>query len=147
MECLSRHGLALSPLSLEATLERGFEAKGTHKVSALTLHEDLEGKVAASSALRELALEAFQAFLRAYSIHAGELKAAFAVRSLHLGHVARSFALKDAPRSVRQAVSKPVDRAPKRARPEAEKGATEEGAKKKATKSMGYEVAMSASGV
>lgn len=157
LDCLSRHGLALSPLSLEATLERGFsEATSAPKVSALTLHEDLECKVAASAALRELALDAFQAFLRAYAIHAGELKAVFAVRSLHLGHVARAFALQDAPRTVRQAAPRkqPAAAGAKRARAEAESevgGNEERGRKKKAgkpiAKSMGYEVTMSASGV
>lgn len=112
---LESYDLNISPLSLEATLERGFaaaaaQAKGRPKpsgnVSALSLHEAVEGHVSRTPALRELALTAFQSFVRAYSAHSAELKIHFPVRSLHLGHVARSFALQDAPTTIKQVVPK-----------------------------------------
>lgn len=160
LDCLARRGLVLSPLSLEATFERGFsKVKGVPKTSALTLHEALENKVASSSSLQELALAAFQAFLRAYAIHAGELKAVFAVRSLHLGHVARSFALQEAPKTVRQvapakkaaALAKSTKRSHADANSE-KHNSTEDGAKSKKaaknnTRTMGYEMSSSASGI
>ena len=98
-----------------AVNERGFaaaaaQAKGRPKpsgnVSALSLHEAVEGHVSRTPALRELALTAFQSFVRAYSAHSAELKIHFPVRSLHLGHVARSFALQDAPTTIKQVVPK-----------------------------------------
>jgi len=132
--------------------------KGVPKTSALTLHEALEKKVASSSPLQELALAAFQAFLRAYAIHAGELKAVFAVRSLHLGHVARSFALQEAPKTVRQmapAKKAATGRGSKRAHADVKsekQSATEDGVKNKKaarnnSRTMGYEISSSASGI
>lgn len=53
---------------------------------------------------------AFQSHVRAYAARAPDSRAVFQVRSLHLGHVARSFALKDAPTAVK--VGKRVVRRP-----------------------------------
>jgi hypothetical protein len=44
-----------------------------------------------------LATPAFQSFVRAYACHEKSLRSVFHVRSLHLGHVAKSFALQRAP--------------------------------------------------
>ncbi|KAK2120510.1 ATPdependent RNA helicase, partial [Saguinus oedipus] len=41
-----------------------------------------------------------QSFIRAYATYPRELKHIFHVRSLHLGHVAKSFGLRDAPRNL-----------------------------------------------
>ncbi|KAL3872229.1 hypothetical protein ACJMK2_040165 [Sinanodonta woodiana] len=40
---------------------------------------------------------AFQSFVRAYSTYPSSLKSIFHVKNLHLGHLAKSFALRDAP--------------------------------------------------
>lgn len=45
----------------------------------------------------KLARDAFCSWLRAYTAHRGELKKIFMVKKLHLGHVARSFGLKEQP--------------------------------------------------
>ena len=105
---LKLHGLQLDPLSLEATLQRAFlpneKTQKPHgenleaKAMALQLH--LEKHVSGSEQLNELALRAFRSFMRGYSAHAGKLKHIFQVRALHLGHVARSFALENSPRSL-----------------------------------------------
>lgn len=47
--------------------------------------------------LKQLAKDAFCSWVRAYGAHRGELKRIFVVKTLHLGHVARSFALKETP--------------------------------------------------
>ena len=44
--------------------------------------------------LKELAVNAFRSFVRAYATHPSQLKEYFHVKKLHLGHVAHSFALK-----------------------------------------------------
>lgn len=49
------------------------------------------------SKLNKLAKDAFCSWIRAYTAHRGELKRIFMVKKLHLGHVARSFGLKDQP--------------------------------------------------
>ena len=43
---------------------------------------------------------ALQSFIRAYTTYPQELKHIFHVRALHLGHVAKSFGLRDAPRKL-----------------------------------------------
>jgi ATP-dependent RNA helicase DDX31/DBP7 len=50
--------------------------------------------VGADRDLVRLAGDAFRSHVRAYATHSGALRDAFHVRSLHLGHVAHSFALK-----------------------------------------------------
>lgn len=46
------------------------------------------------------ARKAFQSFIRAYATHGKETKHIFHVKSLHLGHVAKTFALKDPPSQI-----------------------------------------------
>jgi ATP-dependent RNA helicase DDX31/DBP7 len=45
----------------------------------------------------ELAKRAFCSWVCAYTAHRGDLKRIFMVKKLHLGHVAKSFALKQQP--------------------------------------------------
>ncbi|KAJ0102389.1 hypothetical protein Patl1_06772 [Pistacia atlantica] len=47
--------------------------------------------------MKKLAQNAFCSWVRAYTAHRGELKRMFMVKKLHLGHVAKSFALKEQP--------------------------------------------------
>jgi len=47
--------------------------------------------------MEELAKRAFCSWVRAYTAHRGELKRIFMVKKLHLGHVAKGFALKQIP--------------------------------------------------
>lgn len=48
----------------------------------------------------EMARKAFASHLRAYATHPSEEKHIFHIRHLHLGHVAKSFALRDAPGTI-----------------------------------------------
>ncbi|CAM9866095.1 unnamed protein product, partial [Heterosigma akashiwo] len=48
-----------------------------------------------------LGRSAFQAYIRAYATHKADMKHIFNVRLLHLGHVAKSFALKDCPKAIK----------------------------------------------
>lgn len=48
-------------------------------------------------ALTRLAIEAFRSFISAYSKHEHSTRNVFDLHTLHLGHVARHFALKDPP--------------------------------------------------
>ncbi|KAK0591342.1 hypothetical protein LWI29_000253 [Acer saccharum] len=47
--------------------------------------------------MKNLAKDAFCSWVRAYTADRGELKGIFMVKKLHLGHVAKSFALKERP--------------------------------------------------
>jgi ATP-dependent RNA helicase DDX31/DBP7 len=117
---LSRSGLKLEALSLQAVL--GDVASSVHlkesaTVEALSaaLQQSLEGAVQrereksavkdeedeGSATLLVKARLAFQSHIRAYGTHGSDTKDIFQVRGLHLGHVARSFALRDPPAAIR----------------------------------------------
>lgn len=45
--------------------------------------------------------QAFRSFVRAYATHSMDTKGIFSVQSLHLGHVAKSFGLRESPKALR----------------------------------------------
>ena len=47
-------------------------------------------------------LVAYQSFVRAYATYPSHLKHIFHVKTLHLGHVAKSFAVREAPKEMFQ---------------------------------------------
>ena len=47
--------------------------------------------------LKNMAINAFQAFLRSYATHTKTTKHIFHIKNLHLGHLSRNFALRDPP--------------------------------------------------
>ncbi|XP_061996410.1 DEAD-box ATP-dependent RNA helicase 17 [Rosa rugosa] len=69
--------------------------------------------------IKPLAKNAFCSWVRAYTAHRGELKRIFVAKKLHLGHVAKSFALKEQPSLVGGSFHK---QAQKRKRDERQKG-------------------------
>ena len=70
-------------------------------------------------AVKSLAQKAFCSWVRAYTAHRGELKRIFMVKKLHLGHVAKSFALKEQPSLVVKSYQRQTK---KRKRDERQKG-------------------------
>ena len=65
--------------------------------------EKKRGKQATSAredtvSLKQLAEDAYVAFIRAYAVHSKESKSIFHPKNLHLGHVARSFGLRAQPK-------------------------------------------------
>ncbi|GBG77810.1 hypothetical protein CBR_g25741 [Chara braunii] len=67
---------------------------------ALWIQNKLEGTVASKAKLQQLAVDAFTSFVRAYAVQKGTLSRIFHVKNLHLGHIAKSFALKAQPHTV-----------------------------------------------
>jgi ATP-dependent RNA helicase DDX31/DBP7 len=57
-----------------------------------------------------LARKAFLSHMRAYATHPSNEKHIFHVRQLHMGHLAKAFALREAPKSVVGADSKNISR-------------------------------------
>lgn len=51
--------------------------------------------------LVDAARQAFRSFVRAYATHSADTKGIFRVQSLHLGHVAKSFGLRESPTALR----------------------------------------------
>ncbi|PUZ65903.1 hypothetical protein GQ55_3G262900 [Panicum hallii var. hallii] len=104
---LESHGVSLTEYPFQKVLD-SFPVNGQkphkRKIISLDMHpwimslqRSLEGFVAAEDATKKLARDAFCSWVRAYTAHRGELKKIFMVKKLHLGHVARSFGLKEQP--------------------------------------------------
>ncbi|RHZ13035.1 hypothetical protein DYB37_010214 [Aphanomyces astaci] len=104
---LKTHGLNLTALSLEATLARSaykgeFKPSSKKEVHEVVVHELqylFEQTVLANTELFDMACQAFQSFVRSYATHSTDTRQYFHVRSLHFGHVAKSFALREPPAS------------------------------------------------
>ncbi|XP_002127467.2 ATP-dependent DNA helicase DDX31 [Ciona intestinalis] len=67
------------------------------KEEASKVHRELEELVHGDKSLKEFAGKAFVAYVRSYATYPAALKHIFHVQNLHLGHVAKSFALQEAP--------------------------------------------------
>ncbi|KAJ8764178.1 hypothetical protein K2173_005103 [Erythroxylum novogranatense] len=103
---LEKHGVSLSEypiLKMLDSLTLNGHVQGGRKFAALELHpwllslqKALESCMAEPK-MNKLAQTAFCSWVRAYTAHRGELKRIFMVKKLHLGHVAKSFALKQQP--------------------------------------------------
>ncbi|KAI9157485.1 hypothetical protein LWI28_023314 [Acer negundo] len=107
LQDLEKHGVSLAEYPLMKVLDNfplyGQVARGKKFVSidlhpwVLTLQKALESFILAEPKMKNLAKDAFCSWVRAYTAHRGELKGIFMVKKLHLGHVAKSFALKEQP--------------------------------------------------
>lgn len=73
---------------------------------AFQLQKQLTDAVTADRHIIRLASDAFRSYVRAYATHSGELKSIFHIKSLHLGHVAHSFALTERPALVGRSATK-----------------------------------------
>lgn len=107
LDHLQQHGLTMAALSTEKTLTRvgkhgGFmrsNKKLPHEVVQSDLQFLYDQTVLADKELFALACQAFHSFVRSYATHTSDTRAIFHVRSLHFGHIAKSFALREPPAS------------------------------------------------
>ncbi|KAI3701371.1 hypothetical protein L6452_26388 [Arctium lappa] len=113
---LKKHGVLLTEYPLLKLLD-GFPLYGLKQhvkkfVSiemhpwVLCLQRSLEFFISTEVMMKKLGQNAFCSWVRAYSAHRGDLKSIFMVKKLHLGHVAKSFALKEQPSLVGRSVQK-----------------------------------------
>ncbi|XP_008460023.1 DEAD-box ATP-dependent RNA helicase 17 isoform X2 [Cucumis melo] len=118
LQDLQNHGVSLTEYPLVKVLD-SFPARGrkqfVEKLVSLESHSwimflqrAVESFVAAEPGMMKLAQKAFCSWVRAYTAHRGELKRIFVVKKLHLGHVAKSFALKQQPSVVGKSFKKQV---------------------------------------
>ncbi|OWM84062.1 hypothetical protein CDL15_Pgr009309 [Punica granatum] len=123
---LEKHGVSLTEYPIVKVLDsfplRGqkfhaqkFVALDTHPW-VLSLQKALESFVSTEANINKLAKSAYCSWTRAYTAHRGELKRIFMVKKLHIGHVAKSFALKEQPSLVVKSFQK------KRKRDQGQKG-------------------------
>ncbi|EMP34657.1 Putative ATP-dependent RNA helicase DDX31 [Chelonia mydas] len=72
---------------------------------ATVLQTEFENYVHSSEGTVRWAKKALQSFLRSYTTYPKTLKHIFHIKSLHLGHVAKSFGLRDAPQNLSTSVA------------------------------------------
>jgi hypothetical protein len=75
--------------------------KNSDEMAAVILQRRIETVVFHSKHLQGAARQGFRSFLRAYTTHSADAKGIFQLPLLHLGHVAKSFGLRENPKSIR----------------------------------------------
>jgi hypothetical protein len=70
-------------------------------MSAIILQRRFERVVLSNKFLSGAAQQAFRSYIRAYATHSLDTKGIFKIQFLHLGHVAKSFALRENPSNLR----------------------------------------------
>lgn len=108
LQDLEKHGVSLTEYPLAKVID-GFsyyiQGHPRHKkfVSLdmhpllLSLQKALESFISSEPKMKKLAKDAFCSWVRAYTAHRGELKRIFSLKKIHLGHVGKSFGLKEQP--------------------------------------------------
>ncbi|KAL7420070.1 ATP-dependent RNA helicase dbp7 [Cryptotrichosporon argae] len=85
-------------VAVDSVLRAGFGGRGhEYEARATEVQLAFERWVLASDQSAALARKAFSSSIRAYSTHPLDSRRFFAVKALHLGHVAKAFALREAP--------------------------------------------------
>ncbi|KAF8838820.1 DEAD-domain-containing protein [Paxillus ammoniavirescens] len=93
--------VALEGTSVENVLAKGFGGKGPeYEARATDVQLSFERWVLHRKEHTELARRAFLSHTRAYSTHPTNEKHMFHVRHLHIGHLAKAFALREAPKKI-----------------------------------------------
>ncbi|XP_030579449.1 probable ATP-dependent RNA helicase DDX31 [Archocentrus centrarchus] len=129
---LANHNISLSEMKLQDILSslmfddtykgRGkYHSKSSFKAleqevreRATVLQTEFENFVHSDSQSLQAAKKALQSFLRAYTTYPANLKHIFHIRSLHLGHAAKSFGLRDAPQGLSAATGPGASRGHKK---------------------------------
>lgn len=82
-------------------------AKSSWEAEATNFQLDVERWVLENPAHMEQARRAFQSHVRAYATHVAAERAMFDLKALHLGHLAKAFALRDKPGSIKVPGARP----------------------------------------
>ncbi|OCF58693.1 ATP-dependent RNA helicase DBP7 [Kwoniella mangroviensis CBS 10435] len=91
-------GVKLQQVGVEDVLRKGFGGQGYEFENRATeVQLGFERWVLDGTQNAALARKAYSSFIRAYSTHPLEEKKFFHIKSVHLGHLAKSFALREAP--------------------------------------------------
>ncbi|KAG6833546.1 hypothetical protein H0H87_005197 [Tephrocybe sp. NHM501043] len=101
--------ITLTAVGIDSVLKSGFGGKGTEfEERATDVQLAFERWALRKKENAGFARKAYLSHMRAYATHPANEKHIFHIRHLHLGHLAKSFALRDAPKAVTnsQSVSK-----------------------------------------
>ncbi|CAN6631639.1 ATP-dependent RNA helicase Dbp7p [Trichomonascus vanleenenianus] len=91
----SHHPNGINSVSYETILKRAFGKKWD--VDATTWHLNVERWLLEDDQALVKARHGFQSHIRAYTTHLSAERGVFDMKSLHLGHIAKSFALRETP--------------------------------------------------
>ncbi|THV02416.1 DEAD-domain-containing protein [Dendrothele bispora CBS 962.96] len=95
------NAIGLSGVTPESVLKLGFGGAGIeYEERATQVQLAFERWVLKRKENAELARKAFLSHMRAYATHPSDEKHIFHIRHLHIGHLAKAFALRDAPKAV-----------------------------------------------
>lgn len=97
------HSSAIRTETYQSILQRGFGfGDWMDKVTSWQLEVE-KAVVKDTDGIGELAKKAFTAHVRAYTTHSSAERSIFNLRELHLGHLAKAFALREAPKAITNA--------------------------------------------
>ncbi|GBE80673.1 ATP-dependent RNA helicase DBP7 [Sparassis crispa] len=107
LEDVKGKNVALEGVPVETVLKQGFGGKGSeYEERATEVQLSFERWVLKDKQNAQFARKAFLSHVRAYATHPSDEKHIFHIRHLHLGHLAKAFALREAPTTVTNAGSK-----------------------------------------
>ncbi|KAG1878338.1 P-loop containing nucleoside triphosphate hydrolase protein [Suillus subluteus] len=96
-----KDNIALEGASIESVLAKGFGGNGSeYEARATEVQLCFERWILRRKENAELARRAFTSYMRAYATHPSNEKHIFHVRHLHIGHLAKAFALREAPKTI-----------------------------------------------
>ncbi|KAJ3896782.1 P-loop containing nucleoside triphosphate hydrolase protein [Lentinula edodes] len=99
-----KQNISLIPVTPESVLKLGFGGKGSeYEERATQVQLSFERWVLRSKENAILARKAFMSHMRAYATHPSAEKHIFHIRHLHLGHLAKAFALRETPKAATSA--------------------------------------------
>lgn len=89
----------------EEELGEGFKGNKFNRVGAWDMHAttfqlNLERRVIGEARVKEMCEKAFLSHMRAYTTHLNEERGVFNIKDLHLGHLAKSFGLRERPKAI-----------------------------------------------
>ena len=93
-------GQVLGKLHKAGVTGRDGRPPNSMEEAATNLQMRIETAVTESPKLHELACQAYVSFVRSYASYPREARDVFCFRQLHLGHCAKSFALRDPPSKI-----------------------------------------------
>ncbi|KAJ6243651.1 atp-dependent RNA helicase ddx31-related [Anaeramoeba flamelloides] len=70
------------------------------QVVAIWLHKEMEKIIEENELVHDLARRGFNAYIRSYLTHPHKIRKIFDIKKVHLGHLAKSFALKETPTQI-----------------------------------------------
>ncbi|KAG1466109.1 hypothetical protein G6F46_001852 [Rhizopus delemar] len=109
LDILKAQDLFLEQITMETILKNLAENKDDYQTPAQHLQNTMENYSLSAEDRMELARKAFWSTCRAYATHPASEKHIFHVKRLHLGHLAKSFALREAPSNIHEKGKKTKD--------------------------------------